>query len=64
MHVDLNVKIHWYIYIHNKCTKSPPTCFGTLWVQSLGSLHSSSSSAFQIDSSVQQSHTLAHVLKL
>ena len=28
------------VYIHNKFTKSPPTCFGTLCVQSSGSLHS------------------------
>jgi hypothetical protein len=49
-------------YIHNRCTKSSPTCFGTPWVPSTESLFTSQSSASEMVRSTQHSHTLAQVI--
>ena len=51
-------------YIHNICTKSPPTYIDTPWEPLAGSLCSGESSAFRMVCCVHHSHTLAHVLKI
>ena len=58
---DVKPTLHPLEHKHKRYTKSPPTCFGTLFFHRQGVLTEVEVSVFKMAHFIHQSHILAHV---